>query len=425
MAKYRGSYGIVYRYLVKDFFVSFAIAFIFFFSIFFINEILTRIGDLLAQDVPMNKVIEVALYLLPMSIPFDIPFAVLVGALMSLGRMVGDQEILVLRSGGISFQRLFGPALFLGVVLSVVGVFFNDVVIPKSYGRATEIMENLVVEDPNMQITPYSVTSFSDVKIISGDVEGNQIDNPLILLRTDSGDVEVISADSGVIQGDSTNWVISSDLSNVYSLTPNSRQKYNYQWLASDTMKLHIFLDAARGSSVWDIPGMTTKELWQEYSTRNRQYLVEQRLQDNRVLESRTRLFSQYWEVVNHQATSYDAAVADIKQLEQNYQIESSTSVPTRNAPYYGSEFYKKLALHLAPLLFMFLAFPLGLRGTKKGKVRGFLLGLVISMVYWFLLYMSTVFVLFYNSPPFITTWIGNIIIFFFGLILAFRSVKR
>ncbi len=424
----RGSYGIVYRYLLKEFFVSFAIAFAFFFSIFFVNEVLTRIGDLIAQDVPRETVFKMAIYLLPMSIPFDIPFAVLVGALMTLGRMVGDKEILVLRAGGISFARLFGPALLLGLVLSGVGIFFNDVVIPRSYSRVTEIMESLVVEDPNVQITPYSVVSMSNVKIVVGDVNKGVVENPLILQKNKEGNLEAIVAESGVIKGDPANWRISSVLENTYTLVTNKRQKYDYQWFTSDEMELNIFLDPPEGNTVWDIPGMTTKELWDEFSKRQQRYDREVEEHRLRVQMTQASIFAEYWDLTTYPESlqgDFASALAGLNRREGAYRIESSTVIPKRNAPYYGSEFFKKLAIHIAPLLFMFLAFPLGLRSSRKGKVQGFLVGLVIAMLYWFLLYMSTVFVLYYNFPPFISTWIGNVAVFLFGTILALRSIKR
>ncbi len=421
----RGTYGTIYRYMLKDFFVSFSIAFAFFFSIFFINEILTRVGDLLATGAPINKVIEVALFLMPMSIPFDIPFAVLVGALMSLGRMVSDREILVLRAGGISFFRLFAPALLLGIALSGVGIFFNEFVIPQSYGRVALIMEDILLEDPNVQITPYSITEFQDVKILAGDTENGEIQDLFIIRRTKDRKLEVLAADSGTIAGDIDNWMITTDLKDVYGLTTDRRQKENFHWFSGDSMEYNIFLARGQEASVWDIPGMTTMELWDEYDVRHQAYLKQNKEQINRVALERMNLFTSYWINSNDTNLNYDESIADLQVQESTYRIERSTIVPTRNAPYYGSEFYKKLALHISPLLFMFLAFPLGLRGSRRGKVQGFLVGIVISMGYWFLLYMSTVFVLFYDFPPFMSTWIGNIIIFLFGSVLVIRSVKR
>ncbi len=411
--------------MLKDFLVSFTIAFAFFFSIFFINEVLTRVGDLLATGAPMDKVLEVALFLLPMSIPFDIPFAVLVGALMSLGRMVTDREILVLRAGGISFARLFMPALFLGIVLSGVGIFFNEVVIPQSYGRVALIMEDILLEDPNVQITPYSITEFQDVKILSGDTNNGEIENLLIVRRTKDRKIEVLSAERGKIDGDIDNWMISTTLNDVYGLTTDRRQKEDYHWFSGDSMEYNIFLARGQEASVWDIPGMTTMELWEEYDSRNQAYKEQFQSQTERVARERMNLFMDYWLTANDPNLNYDEGVANLKVQESTYRIERSTVVPTRNAPYYGSEFYKKLALHISPFIFMFLAFPLGLRGSRKGRVQGFLVGITISMGYWFLLYMSTVFVLFYNFPPFMSTWIGNILIFLFGSVLVLRSIKR
>ena len=98
---------VIYRYLTRELFIYFFIAFLFFFAVFFVNQILLTIEELLKQRVPLNDVLRLILYSLPSVVATSAPFATLVGFLMCLGRFVSDNEILVLRSTGHKYFSIF------------------------------------------------------------------------------------------------------------------------------------------------------------------------------------------------------------------------------------------------------------------------------------------------------------------------------
>ena len=74
------------RYLVKELLLYFTIAFLFFFMIFFVNQILLLAEDILKKRVPVADVVRLIVYSLPAIIAQSAPFATLVGFLMCLGR---------------------------------------------------------------------------------------------------------------------------------------------------------------------------------------------------------------------------------------------------------------------------------------------------------------------------------------------------
>ena len=96
-----GDYVLI-RYLCKELMLYFGVSFLFFFMIFFVNQILLLIGELLKQRVPFSDAYRLMIYTLPFVISQSAPFSTLVGFLMCLGRIMSDNEVLIIRASGQS-----------------------------------------------------------------------------------------------------------------------------------------------------------------------------------------------------------------------------------------------------------------------------------------------------------------------------------
>jgi lipopolysaccharide export system permease protein len=73
----------------------------------------------------------------------------------------------------------------------------------------------------------------------------------------------------------------------------------------------------------------------------------------------------------------------------------------------------------------MFLTVPLGLMVKKNGQAVGFVFGLVISFIYWFMLIGGQTMGLRLGYPPFWSMWLPNILAVTIGLTLTFFRVKK
>ncbi|MDR0475748.1 MAG: LptF/LptG family permease, partial [Treponema sp.] len=120
----------IFRYILSEAFFAFFISFLFFFFIFFVNQILLMAKEVLTKHVPFVQVALLILFSLPGVVAMSAPFASLVGMLMTVGRLTSDNEILVMLSSGISYRNIFLPAVLLGVVISLISFFANDVLLP-------------------------------------------------------------------------------------------------------------------------------------------------------------------------------------------------------------------------------------------------------------------------------------------------------
>ena len=72
------------------------------------------------------------LLLVPLAITYELPMGLLTGVLLTLGRLSADHEITAMRAAGLSLPRLTVPVLFLAVIGSGVGLYFNFDSMPRA-----------------------------------------------------------------------------------------------------------------------------------------------------------------------------------------------------------------------------------------------------------------------------------------------------
>ncbi|KAB0666268.1 LPS export ABC transporter permease LptF [Oryzomonas japonica] len=91
---------------------------------------LIKLTDLvISRGVPLADISRMILYLMPSFLVFTIPMAFLLAVLLAFGRLSADNEITVMKSGGLSLVQIMPPVLLCGVVAvlltlaaSIVGV---------------------------------------------------------------------------------------------------------------------------------------------------------------------------------------------------------------------------------------------------------------------------------------------------------------
>ena len=111
-------------------------------------------------------------------------------------------------------------------------------------------------------------------------------------------------------------------------------------------------------------------------------------------------------------------------QLEK-YRKISNQEIKNRSLQLYKLEFYKKFAIPFACFIFIVFAFPVGLMTKRSGRSVGFAVGLLMSVVYWGMLFAGQTLGLRLEYPPFISMWMPNFLILFLGLIFWLIRGKR
>ena len=81
------------------------------------NLVRKRLSDLLINhNLPVEFVLRFIAYILPFSLMFTIPWGFLTAVLLVFGKMSAENELVALRSNGVSIPRICLPLLFLAIV---------------------------------------------------------------------------------------------------------------------------------------------------------------------------------------------------------------------------------------------------------------------------------------------------------------------
>lgn len=143
---------VIDRYFVKEFIPPF------FFSVFALTSILLmdqlfRLIDLFVRKgLPWDIVGQILIYTLPLIISYTTPMAVLVAIVMSFGRFSRDNEILALKTSGVSFLSLMKMPFIITVFFMAFLIFFNSTVLPESNHRVRNLMLDVSRKRPTVRL---------------------------------------------------------------------------------------------------------------------------------------------------------------------------------------------------------------------------------------------------------------------------------
>ncbi len=123
--------------------------------------------ELLVRSARGAVVLElIALYLLPVLL-LSIPFGVLVGILVGLGRMSGDNEMVALRSAGVSTRVVVAPVLFFAFLATLVsgacGIWLNPLAIREEYRLMNKVATQQVTANVEPRIFQEQFTNDNTV----------------------------------------------------------------------------------------------------------------------------------------------------------------------------------------------------------------------------------------------------------------------
>jgi lipopolysaccharide export system permease protein len=129
-------------------------------SIFFAGGELVKIINEIVKGLPVNAAVELLALHFPAILALVMPMGVLLGALLAVGRLSGESEVIALYAGGISLYRIVTGVLALGVAVSALTFVLNENLSPVCNKRAAEISARLLKEDTAMA----KPIPFADIK---------------------------------------------------------------------------------------------------------------------------------------------------------------------------------------------------------------------------------------------------------------------
>ncbi len=414
----RPHYTTVYRYIAQEYLLSFLVAFLFFFGIFFINQLLLLAEEILSKNVAFTDVALLIVYSLPAIITFTFPFSSLVGALMAVGRLSADNEILAFRASGISYRRLFAPFLIAGLLFSIFSFITGDYFLPRGTIAFGRLYRQILYSNPALELESFSVHRYGDTSIVTGAVKKREVEDIVILDSSSDGEERMILADKAILgRNIEQRGVVQLSLSSVLGHSVSPKRGENYDYFSADVMEYNILLrDMSFSIGNLSPREMGSLDVWREIEEKRDK--LNARKEERRREEARRthRLLQSYYGYLRG-----DRGVSTLDSLQG--ELDHITRL--RERPIYDRslqlhllEFHKKIAIPFGCLAFVFFAFPLGGLARKTGRFVGFGLGLLFSVIYWALLFAGQTLGLRMSMAPALAMWLPNIVIVTAGILL-------
>jgi len=412
----------IFRYVLSEMLFSFLICFFFFFFIFFVNQILLMAKEVLTKRVPFDQVALLILYSLPTVIAMSAPFASLVGTLMTVGRLTSDNEILVMLSSGLSYKTVFYPAVTVGIIISLLSFFTNDVLLPAGTVQFNKLWRKILVSTPALELQENSVKRFQDTVIVTGGVKDNIINNILIMDKTKDGERRIIMANTAELK-DGGKEGLSLDLEKAFIHSSKEMIKEDFDYASSDLLQYWVSNEDIIQAAV----GVSPREM----SSRDVQTQIVKRRGDLdvRVNERKLRILihGNNLEIALRAGPAGDTWNRRIN-FSSNYNRDITTLDTVRkdrNLTVHVIEIYRKFSVPFGAFCFVFLAVSLGLMAKKSGQTVGFIFGNIIAVLYWSMLFIGQTLGLRVGTPPFWSMWLPNILSLAIGIILAIIKVRK
>ena len=112
-------------YVFREVLTPFLGGVIFFSFVFLLFQMLRLAEELIVNNAPFGLVMKLLWALVVNFLPLGLPVAFLVGVLMAFSRFSGDSEIVAMKSGGMGLFRIAAPVIALSLGVAVLSLFLN------------------------------------------------------------------------------------------------------------------------------------------------------------------------------------------------------------------------------------------------------------------------------------------------------------
>jgi lipopolysaccharide export system permease protein len=162
---------------------------------------------LVNHDVPVEYLVSFIAYVLPFSLIFTIPWGLLTAILLVFGRLSADNELIALRSNGVSVPRVCMSLVLIALVCTGISLWLNVQVAPAAQEKLRSNLYDLATRKPMALFgSDQVIEEFPGRKIYVGKKDGNKLENITVFeMNGQALPVRVTFARTGILEADLPN----------------------------------------------------------------------------------------------------------------------------------------------------------------------------------------------------------------------------
>ncbi|MDZ4711004.1 MAG: LptF/LptG family permease [bacterium] len=444
------------RYILRSLIGPFVFALGTVIFLFLFQFLIKSLDQFVGKGLSIWIIIQLISLNLAWMLTLAVPMAMLVSSLMTFGTLSSNNEITIMKAGGISLLRLMVPVILASFLMFYLMIRFNNDVLPEANHQARILLYDISKTKPTFILEP---GKFSDdlqgVQILvkktfpnSNNIEGVYIydySNPGYknLLTAKSGDISFSSDFKKVIMNLKDGEIHQLSLKNVnddyrkikfekHTLTFDA-EGFGFQQSSENTFtRGDRELSAAAMRKVVDSLENTRNNLsvkFVENLGKDINELMSIKFVDTTFIKEIKPSGDQSAGIETSKKITpgaYDTLRGFVSALiNKRNEFKTLDGISTqlqKQIDSYEVEIYKKYSIPFACVVFILVGAPLGFRVRKGGFGIAAGFSLLFFLLYWACLIGGEKLADRGVVSPFIGMWIANIIIGCFGLYLMFKS---
>ena len=141
------------RYLARTILRPMIGALIAFLTMAVIIDLFERLDTFIDHEVAFPVIVQYYVATLPFLFNIILPVSTLIAVLFSLGGLARRNELIAMTASGVSLYRILVPVLGVGLLASVVGLWFSTDLVPRGNDLSTEIYDHEIKGRPHRSET--------------------------------------------------------------------------------------------------------------------------------------------------------------------------------------------------------------------------------------------------------------------------------
>jgi lipopolysaccharide export system permease protein len=351
----------------------FILSVLFFDFVFLMAEMIKITNWVVNYDVSILAVLMMFLYSTPLFLVFVIPMSSMMSILLTFLRMSGDNEIMALKSGGLSVYGMMPPVIVFGLLGFGVTLFITVYAAPWATQAIRQLTYRVAASNVDIGLKERTFNdSFKDVMLYVNkvDLKNKELIDVFIEDKREKGIVSTVVAPRGKLFSEP--------------------DKYLYHLMLYNGTIHQTNMGDRRVSST----GFGT-------------YQLSLNLQETFASEKEPR---------RHRS---ELSLKELIAYVKSHKSKDKTYYKIR------MELHQKFSLPVACLAMGLMAMPLGIQSRTAKRSFGLILGLFLVFAYYLMLSAGTVFGKTGRIPPAIGMWFPNLITGAAGIYLLIRSARE
>ena len=193
----------IHKLVLKAYLGPLLVTFFIVIFVLMMNFVWRYIDELTGKGLDAGVIIELIAYATTNMIPLGLPIIMLLAAIMTMGNLGENFELLAMKSAGMSIMQIMKPLIWVVIFMSIGSFFLINNLVPYANKKMTSIIIDIRRQKNVMEFKDglfFKVNDDMSIRVEKQDPETGLLHNVLIYDNNSSGSMTTTMAESGYIR---------------------------------------------------------------------------------------------------------------------------------------------------------------------------------------------------------------------------------